>query len=102
MTPAELWAVQHPGDDANKYATSGDYVGHWYEKVPGYSTFEIPNTEDYRTSIGGFRVLAFHKKLLQDGSVYYQYIGMYNMLLDKGSDEVFGFKPDKTTGASPL
>lgn len=102
MTPAELWAVQHPGDDANKYATSGDYVGHWYEKVPGYSTFEIPNTEDYRTSIGGFRVLAFHKKLLQDGSVYYQYIGMYNMLLDKGSDEVFGFKPDKTTGVSPL
>ena len=102
MTPAELWAVQHPGDDANKYATSGDYVGHWYEKVPGYSTFEIPDTEDYRTSIGGFRVLAFHKKLLQDGSVYYQYIGMYNMLLDKGSDEVFGFKPDKTTGVSPL
>jgi hypothetical protein len=24
------------------------------------------------------------------------------MLLDKGSDEVFGFKPDKTSGASPL
>jgi len=23
---------------------------------------------------------------------------MYNMLLDKGSDEVYGFKPDKTTG----
>ena len=102
MTPAELWAVQHPGNTANKYATSGDYVGHWYKKVPGYSTFEIPNTEDYRTSIGGFRTLAFHKKLLQDGSTYYQYIGMYNMLLDKGSDEVFGFKPDKTTGASPL
>ena len=102
MTPAELWAVQHPGDTANKYATSGDYVGHWYKKVPGYSTFEIPNTEDYRTSVGGFRTLAFHKKLLQDGSTYYQYIGMYNMLLDKGSDEVYGFKPDKTTGVSPL
>jgi len=24
------------------------------------------------------------------------------MLLDKGSDEVYGFKPDKTTGVSPL
>jgi hypothetical protein len=46
--------------------------------------------------VGGFRVLTFHKKLLQDGSTYYQYIGMYNMLLDKGSDEVYGFKPDKT------
>jgi len=64
--------------------------------VPGYKTFEIPNTDDYRTSVGGFRVLAFHKKLLQNGTVYYQYIGMYNMLLDKGSDEVYGFKPDKT------
>lgn len=102
MTPAELWEVQHPGDTANKYATSGEYVGHWYKKVPGYSTFVIPNTEDYRTSVGGFRVLTFHKKLLQDGSIYYQYIGMYNMLLDKGSDEVYGFKPDKTTGVSPL
>ena len=96
MTPAELWEVQHPGDTANKYATDGEYAGHWYEKVPGYSDFNIPNTSDYRTSVGGFRVLAFHKKLLQDGSVYYQYIGMYNMLLDKGSDEVYGFKPDKT------
>lgn len=96
MTPEELWAVQHPGDTANKYATSGDYVGHWYKKVPGYSEFDIPNTDDYRTSVGGFRVLTFHKKLLQDGTVYYQYIGMYNMLLDKGSDEVYGFKPDKT------
>jgi len=27
---------------------------------------------------------------------------MYNMLLDKGSDEVYGFKPDKTAGFSPL
>ena len=102
MTPAQLWEAQHPGDTANKYATDGEYAGHWYKKVPGYSTFVIPNTEDYRTSVGGFRTLAFHKKLLQDGSIYYQYIGMYNMLLDKGSDEVYGFKPDKTTGVSPL
>ena len=102
MTPAELWAVQQAGNDANKYATSGEYAGHWYEKIPGYSIFDIPNTDDYRTSVAGFRTLAFHKKLLQDGSIYYQYIGMYNMLLDKGSDEAYGFKPDKTTGVSPL
>jgi hypothetical protein len=44
--------------------------------------------------VQGFRTLAFHKK--SDGS--YTYIGMYNMLLDKGSDEIYGFKPDKTTG----
>ena len=73
-----------------------------YTLVPGYKAFEIPNTNDYRTSVAGFRVLAFHKKLLSNGEIYYQYIGMYNMLLDKGSDEAFGFKPDKTSGASPL
>ena len=53
---------------------------------------------EYRTSVQGFRTLTFHKK--SDGS--YTYIGMYNMLLDKGSDEVYGFKPDKTTGSNVL
>lgn len=74
------------------------YVDSWFEMVPGYKDFTIKDTDDYRTSVGGFRVLAFHKKFLQDGTIYYQYIGMYNMLLDKGSDEVYGFKPDKTCG----
>lgn len=70
------------------------YYNKWYTVKFGYKDFEIPNTKDYRTSIQGFRTLAFHHK--KDGS--YTYIGMYNMLLDKGSDEMFGFKPDKTTG----
>jgi len=74
------------------------YVDSWFEMVPGYKDFTIKDTDDYRTSVGGFRVLAFHKKFLQDGTIYYQYIGMYNMLLDKGSDEIYGFKPDKTCG----
>jgi hypothetical protein len=45
---------------------------------------------DYRTSLLGFPVMAFHKKA--DG---YTFIGYYRMLLDKGSDEVLGFKPPK-------
>ena len=49
----------------------------------------IENLEDYRTSVQGFRVLAFHKKSDTD----YQFIGMYNMLLDKGADEAYGFVP---------
>lgn len=49
------------------------------------------NWQDYRTSLLGFPVLAFHKK--SDGS--YLFIGTYRMLLDKGSDEVLGFKPNK-------
>ena len=46
---------------------------------------------DYRTSVKGYPVMAFHKK--SDGSV--QFIGLYRMLLDKGSDECYGMKPHK-------
>ena len=63
-----------------------------------YPDFMMEDLDSYRTSVQGFRTLTFHKK--SDGSM--QFIGMYNMLLDKGSDEVYGFKPDKTTGATPL
>lgn len=57
------------------------------------------NTNDYRTSMKGFPVLAFHWPS-DDNNQYNNesdiiYIGKYNMLLDKGSDECFGFKPNK-------
>ena len=51
--------------------------------------------DDYRTSLLGFPVMAFHKKA--DG---YTFIGYYRMLLDKGSDEVLGFKPPKGVTAN--
>jgi hypothetical protein len=75
----------------------------WYIMKPGYSDFKVENTDDYRTSVRGFRVLAFHKKKPVDGSTepIYQFIGIYNMLLDKGSDEVYGFALDSTTGKDP-
>ena len=75
----------------------------WYIMAPGYSDFKVENTDDYRTSVRGFRVLAFHKKKPVDGSTepIYQFIGIYNMLLDKGSDEVYGFALDNTTGKDP-
>lgn len=47
--------------------------------------------EDYRTSLLGFPVMAFQKRY--DGS--YLFVGFYRMLLDKGSDEVLGFKTNK-------
>lgn len=74
----------------------------WYVGS-GYRDFKVENTDDYRTSVRGFRVLAFHKKKPSDGSTepIYQFIGIYNMLLDKGSDEVYGFALDKTTGEDP-
>lgn len=46
---------------------------------------------DYRTSVKGYPVMAFHRK--SDKSV--QFIGLYRMLLDKGSDECYGMKPHK-------
>ena len=46
------------------------------------------NTTDMRTTIYGFPVLTFHK--YADG--YYEYIGRYNLNLDKSSNEYFGFE----------
>ena len=46
---------------------------------------------DYRTSMEGFPVMAFQKRADEQ----YVFIGYYRMLLDKGSDEVLGFKPNE-------
>lgn len=47
--------------------------------------------DDYRTSMEGFPIMMFQKKV--DGS--YLFIGYYRMLLDKGSDDILGFSPNK-------
>lgn len=47
--------------------------------------------DDYRTSMEGFPLMMFQKRI--DGS--YLFIGYYRMLLDKGSDDVLGFSPNK-------
>lgn len=49
---------------------------------------------DYRTSVQGFPVMAFHKKSNED----VQFIGLYRMLLDKGSDECYGLATDESIG----
>lgn len=68
------------------------YVNKFCSYTPGrLQNITIENLNDYRTSIQGFRVLAFHKKSKTD--IDYQFIGIYNMLLDKGSDEAYGFAP---------
>lgn len=48
---------------------------------------DLPDISQHRTSVQGFPALAFHKKA--DGTLY---IGRYNMNLDKGSDECYGYK----------
>ena len=95
--------------------SSGDYnrgfanlVNEIYSKHPvedykdSFNNYDsYGNLEDYRTSVKGFPVLAFHY-MSNDDNTYSKensdnciFIGKYNMLLDKGSDECYGFKPSK-------
>lgn len=60
----------------------------WYTMVTTYKPGTIENIQDYRTSVQGFPVLAFHRRS-DTGAI--KYIGRYNMILDKGSDEAYGF-----------
>lgn len=60
----------------------------WYTMVTTYKPGTIENIQDYRTSVQGFPVLAFHRRS-DTGAI--KYIGRYNMILDKGADEAYGF-----------
>ena len=75
---------------------SGD--NNWYEAVTVYSDINLNDIKvtDLRTSVQGFPVLAFHQQTDENGNAIGTplYIGRYNMLLDKGSDEAYGFKMD--------
>lgn len=63
----------------------------WYTLTTTYKPTTIQNIQDYRTSVQGFPVLAFHKRE-DTGTI--KYIGRYNMILDKGADEAYGFAID--------
>ena len=68
-----------------------------YQKANAFTNADkLPEVTSLRTNVDGYPVLAFHKK----GENNYQYIGRYNMLLDKGSDEAYGFKVDKKITAN--
>ena len=64
----------------------------WYTNIPGYSTAKVDHLEDYRTSVQGFPTLAFWQtKADQKAGKEPLFIGRYNMLLDKGAAEAYGF-----------
>ena len=72
------------------------YYNKWYiNKESGYSDYTVKHLEDYRTSVQGYPVLAFQWPADEDGNYKNKediiYLGKYNMLLDKGSDECYGF-----------
>ena len=71
--------------------------------ITTYQPYQFNHLSDYRTSVQGYRVLAFHKKKVAGTSgSNYEFIGLYNMNIDKGSDEMYGFKPDKSIVGSYL
>lgn len=53
------------------------------------------DTDQLRTSVYGYPILTFHK-YTRDGSSTpsYEYIGKYNMNLDKGANEAYGFEDE--------
>lgn len=70
------------------------YINKWYSYVPGtLSPITVGNLSDYRTSVQGFPTLAFWQtKTGKENKQEPLFIGRYNMLLDKGSAEAYGFK----------
>ncbi len=68
----------------------------WYEYVPAYMTTTVTDLSDYRTSVQGFPTLAFWQTKSMVGKQDPIFIGRYNMLLDKGASEAYGFKGLKT------
>lgn len=81
------------GKNEVKFADPLEYVpGKYYVQQKDYEPYTFSNVDDYRTSCQGFPVLTFWK----DSNGNCTFIGRYNMLTDKGSDEVYGFKPAKS------
>ena len=64
--------------------------------LPEYTPYTFPAEDviDFRTNVQGFPVMAFWKYGETDND--YRFIGRYNMLVDKGSDEIYNFKPSKS------
>lgn len=64
----------------------------WYTNIPGYAIAKVDHLEDYRTSVQGFPTLAFWQtKADKKAGKEPLFIGRYNMLLDKGAAEAYGF-----------
>lgn len=69
-----------------------DCTNVWYKYVPGYKTAKVDHLGDYRTSVQGFPTLAFWQtKAMKEAGTEPLFIGRYNMLLDKGAAEAYGF-----------
>lgn len=69
----------------------------WYIAQENVKDYTVPDTDAYRTSVQGFPILMFHTTKARDKDGTGEepvFIGRYNMLLDKGSAEAYGFDVD--------
>lgn len=69
----------------------------WYVAQENIKDYIVPDTDAYRTSVQGFPILMFHTTKARDKDGTGEepvFIGRYNMLLDKGSAEAYGFDVD--------
>lgn len=72
------------------------YINKWCFYTPGsLEAAKVDHLEDYRTSVQGFPTLAFWQtKADKKAGKEPLFIGRYNMLLDKGAAEAYGFSLD--------
>ena len=100
---SKKWHMDNPYCATNKFTWKIDYMessgsyntgfanmmgNHLYNKHPLEDLYPEGNFSAYRTSVYGFPVLVFHE--YADGTR--EYVGRYNLNLDKGSNEYFGFE----------
>ena len=76
----------------------GNLIHPLYTKHPLDDLNQGIDTSDMRTTVYGFPVLTFHK--YSNGQ--YEYVGKYNMNLDKSSNEYYGFEDETPHPFVPL
>ena len=80
--------------DSSSVHNSGfaNLVGTMYSKHPT-EDYDIPAEKAnlHRTSVFGFPYLMFQKLHTGEGDEKYKFLGRYNMNIDKGADDTFGF-----------
>lgn len=90
--------TKHPLKDYLDVLVSSDKDNKTVKDLLSSEITNSLNWDDYRTSMQGFPVMAFQKISKKGGPTgegTYVFIGYYRMLIDKGSDQIMGFSPNK-------
>ena len=91
------WKADYMESSMTHNTGYASFVRTLYSKHPLEDYDETIDVTDRRTTVYGFPMIVFQKKA--DGS--YEFIGRYNFNLDKGADNVIGFKDEHNHPAVP-